>query len=100
MYMVHRGNNSILKTMRPIVKNPFILCGIVILVLFSLVLPVSATFQIQQSELNPSRTPLQPGTQQSVTAIIAIIPQGTTTFIIGNQLQMTTGLAVPQGMCR
>ncbi|MEI7434030.1 MAG: hypothetical protein WCJ93_07250 [Methanomicrobiales archaeon] len=82
--------------MRPIVKNPFILCSIVMLVMFALVLPVSATFQIQQSELNPSRTPLQPGSQQSVTAIIAIIPQGSTTFIIGNQLQLTTGLAVPQ----
>lgn len=59
-------------------------------------MPVSATFQVQQSELNPSKTPLQPGAQQSVTAIIAIIPQGATTFITGNQLQLTTGLTAPQ----
>ena len=82
--------------MRQIFKNPFILCGGVILVILALVLPVSATFQIQQSELNPSATPLQPGAQQSVTAIIAIIPQGATTFIEGNQLQLTTGLADPR----
>ncbi|MEI6292283.1 MAG: hypothetical protein WCP36_01275 [Methanomicrobiales archaeon] len=82
--------------MKQIFHNPFILCGAVIMVIFALVMPVSATFQIQQSELNPSATPLQPKAQQSVTAIIAIIPQGTTTFIIGNQLQLTTGLAEPQ----
>ncbi len=82
--------------MRQSLRNPFILCGAVILVIFALVMPVSATFQIQQSELNPSKTPLQPGEQQSVTAIIAIIPQGATTFIEGNQLQLTTGLADPQ----
>jgi hypothetical protein len=82
--------------MREIVNNPFVLYCSVILAILAFVMPVSATFQIQQSELNPSGIPLQPGTQQSVTAIIAIIPQGTTTFIIGNQLQLTTGLSVPQ----
>lgn len=82
--------------MREIVNNPFVLYGSVILVILALVMPASATFQIQQSELNPSGIPLQPGSQQSVTAIIAIIPQGTTTFIVGNQLQLTTGLSVPQ----
>jgi hypothetical protein len=82
--------------MREIFSNPFVFYGTVILVILALVMPVSATFQIQQSELNPSGIPLQPGSQQSVTAIIAIIPQGTTTFIIGNQLQLTTGLSVPQ----
>jgi hypothetical protein len=82
--------------MRQIFKNPPLLCVAVILVIFALIMPVSATFQIQQSELNPSKTPLQPGEQQSVTAIIAIIPQGTTTFIEGNQLQLTTGLVNPQ----
>jgi len=82
--------------MRQILNNPFIRCGAVLLVIFALVVPVSATFVIQQSELNPSKTPLQPKEQQSVTAIIAIIPQGATTFIIGNQLQLTTGLSAPQ----
>lgn len=82
--------------MKQIFHHPFILCGAVLLVIFALVVPVSATFQIQQSELNPSAMPLQPKAQQSVTAIIAIIPQGTTTFIVGNQLQLTTELAVPQ----
>jgi hypothetical protein len=82
--------------MRQILNNPLILCGAVILVIFALVVPVSATFVIQQSELNPSKTPLQPKEQQSVTAIIAIIPQGATTFIIGNQLQLTTDLSAPQ----
>lgn len=82
--------------MREIVSNHFVLYGTVILVILALVMPVSATFQIQQTELNPSAVPLQPGSQQSVTAIIAIIPQGTTTFIIGNQLQLTTGLSLPQ----
>ena len=82
--------------MRQVFSNPFILCCAVMLVIFSLVIPVSATFQIQQSALNPSKTPLQPMTQQSVTAIIAIIPQGATTFIVGNQLQLTTDLAGPQ----
>ena len=82
--------------MKQIFHHPLILCGALILVIFALVVPVSATFQIQQSELNPSATPLQPETQQSVTAIIAIIPQGATTFIIGNQLQLTTGLVAPQ----
>jgi hypothetical protein len=82
--------------MRQVFQNPFILCGAVILVIFALIMPVSATFQIQQSALNPSKTPLQPLTQQSVTAVIAIIPQGATTFIIGNQLQLTTDLTGPQ----
>ncbi|MCU0630147.1 MAG: hypothetical protein MUF37_03210 [Methanoregulaceae archaeon] len=82
--------------MRQIVKNPFVLCSAVILVIMALVVPVTATFQIQQSELNPSKMPLEPKTQQSVTAIIAIIPQGVTTFIVGNQLQLTTGLTAPQ----
>jgi len=82
--------------MRQIFNNPFIFCGAVILVIFALVAPASATFQIQQSELNPSTIPLQPKSQQSVTAIVVIIPQGTTTFIEGNQLQLTTGLADPQ----
>lgn len=82
--------------MRQIVNNPFILCGAVILVMLALVVPAAATFQIQQSELNPSKMPLEPKTQQSVTAIIAIIPQGATTFIIGNQLQLTTELTAPQ----
>jgi hypothetical protein len=82
--------------MRQIVNNPFVLCGAVILVILAMVVPVSATFQIQQSELNPSKMPLDPKTQQSVTAIIAIIPQGVTTFIVGNQLQLTTGLTAPQ----
>jgi hypothetical protein len=82
--------------MRQILNNPFILCGAVILVIFALAVPVSATFVIQQSELNPSKIPLQPKEQQSVTAIIVIIPQGTTTFIIGNQLQLTTDLSAPQ----
>jgi hypothetical protein len=82
--------------MREIVNNPLVLYSSVILVILALAMPVSATFQIQQSELNPSGTPLQPGSQQSVTAIIAIIPQGTTTFIVGNQLLLTTGLSVPQ----
>jgi hypothetical protein len=82
--------------MRPIFNNPFILCSAVLLVMIALAMPVSATFMIQQSELNPSKTPLQPKEQQSVTAIIAIIPQGATTFIIGNQLQLTTDLSAPQ----
>jgi len=82
--------------MRQIFNNPFIFCGTVILVMFALAAPVSATFQIQQSELNPSTIPLQPKAQQSVTAIVVIIPQGTTTFIEGNQLQFTTGLVDPQ----
>lgn len=82
--------------MRPIISNPFILGGAVILVIFLLIIPVSATFQVQQSAINPSTTPLQPGEKQSVTAVIAIIPQGATTFIEGNQLQLTTGLVDPQ----
>jgi len=82
--------------MRPIISNPFILGSAVILVIFVLIAPVSATFQVQQSAINPSTTPLQPGAKQSVTAVIAIIPQGATTFIEGNQLQLTTGLVDPQ----
>jgi hypothetical protein len=82
--------------MRQIISQPIMLCVAIILILFAFIMPVSATFQIQQSTLNPSNTPLQPGAQQSVTAVIAIIPQGTTTFIVGNQLQLTTDLDLPQ----
>ncbi len=82
--------------MSQIFSPRFIFCSAVILVVFTLIMPVSATFQVQQSLLNPSAILLKPGTQQSVTAIIAIIPQGATTFIEGNQLQLTTDLAAPR----
>ena len=82
--------------MQQICRNPFILCGAVILVILALIMPVSATFQIQQSAINPSQTPLQPGAKQSVNAVIAIIPQGATTFIPDYQLQLTTDLVVSQ----
>jgi len=65
------------------------------LIILVWVVPVSATFQIQQSSLNPATTPLEPGAQQSVIAEIVIIPQGTSTFIVSNQLQLTTYLVVP-----
>lgn len=80
---------------RRIFSNPFFLCSVTILVLFAMIMPVSATFQIQQSSINPSETPLQPEAKQSVNALIAIIPQGTTTFIVGNQLQLSTDLVAP-----
>ncbi len=82
--------------MQQICRNPFILCGAVILVIFAMIMPVSATFQIQQSAINPSQTPLQQGAKQSVNAVIAIIPQGATTFIPDYQLQLTTDLVVSQ----
>ncbi len=82
--------------MRQIISNPLVFSIIVILIMSAFSLPVSATFQIQGSSLNPVKTPLQPGAQQSVNADIVIIPQGTTTFIIGNQLQLTTDLGLPQ----
>lgn len=90
------GEDSVLLTMRKILDNPSVLCGAVVLIMFVLAAPVSATFQIQQSELNPAKTPLEPKSQQSVTAIITIIPQGATTFIVGNQLQLSTELNTPQ----
>ena len=80
---------------RRIFSNTFFLCNVTILVLFAMIMPVSATFQIQQSSINPSETPLQPEAKQSVNALIAIIPQGTTTFIVGNQLQFSTDLVAP-----
>ncbi|MCX6698907.1 MAG: hypothetical protein NTV68_03090 [Methanomicrobiales archaeon] len=77
-------------------SNPFVLCGAVLLVIFALIMPVSATFQIQQSAINPSQIPLQQGAKQSVNAVIAIIPQGATTFIPDYQLQLTTDLVASQ----
>lgn len=82
--------------MRPFQSYPLILFCIVILATCIVTVPVSATFQIQQSSINPSQVPLQPGAKQSVTADISIIPQGMTTFIPGYQLQLTTDLVAPQ----
>ena len=82
--------------MQQTISSPFVLCGALILVIFALIMPVSATFQIQQSAINPSQTPLQQGAKQSVNAVIAIIPQGATTFIPSYQLQLTTDLEISQ----
>jgi hypothetical protein len=77
-------------------SNTLILCGAVIVVFLALIIPVSATFQVQQSTINPAATPLQPGDNVTVNAVIVIIPQGTTTFIAGHQLQFTTNLNDPR----
>ena len=66
--------------------------GVLVLVLTLGIVPVSATFQIQQYTLTPSATPLQPGASQQVDATLQIIPQGFSTFIEGNSLQLTTDL--------
>ena len=70
--------------------------GVMVLILLTAIVPVSATFQISQYTLTPSATPLQPGAAQQVDASLQIIPQGFSTFIEGNSLQLTTDLREAQ----
>lgn len=73
-------------------RTTFIASFIAVIIILFAITPASAAYVMSDLALAPEG-PLVPGTQLEVIATYALLPSGSTTFVPGHNLQMTTDLA-------